>query len=74
MPQPDKIKRAVAEKLFDAFDTDANVYVFRSPSPQARVLDELKGEIVDSGDLYRTLRLQVGNAPRYFELRVKELM
>jgi hypothetical protein len=71
----DKIKRAVARKAFQAFDINANVWVRRNPSNALDGLDELEGEIVNTAELSRVIRIKVGDAvpPRYFEVRVKEL-
>jgi len=70
----DKIKRAVADKAFEAFDVSPTVWVRRAWA-EGGWWYEIEGELVDSGELYRTVRYKLGNAgTRYFEIRVKEIL
>ena len=75
MRQPDKIKRAVCDKVFAVFNGDASIEVWRNPNRDDPILDKFEGEVVATEELYRVVRYKIGDAgTRYFEIRVKELL
>lgn len=72
---PDELKRAVCEKAFSSFDGDATIFRRRRKvAEDTYELEEMPTEIVDSGDLYRVLRVGTPGGPRYFQVSVKEMM
>lgn len=74
MARADKIKRAVCELAFHSMDWQRTLFVPRNAEPNSPY-DELEYNFANSGELFRVLRVKMGDAvpPRYFEIRVREM-